>query len=177
MDIVSRLEYFLKKSGLSNSAFADACDIPRPTLTQLLKRRNKKVSDEIIAKIHSTYPNLSVMWLLFGDEPMFVGQNSGAQKVVKDTPDTPQNLFSQQPYESPKRETEINFLGETDAPQTPQNSDKNVADLAGDFLSAIKNSASQATMTGANLPANARKVVSIYVFYSDKSFDVFTPSR
>jgi predicted XRE-type DNA-binding protein len=45
MDIISRLKLFLEQNGISNSQFADTCGIPRPTLSQLLNGRNKKVSD------------------------------------------------------------------------------------------------------------------------------------
>ena len=72
MDIVSRLKFFLSHNGISNSTFADTCDIPRPTLSQLLNGRNKKVSDELITKIHNAYPALNIMWLMFGDGDMFV---------------------------------------------------------------------------------------------------------
>ena len=79
MDIVSRLKKFLQDNNISNSQFADTCNIPRPTLSQLLNGRNKKVSDELIAKIHQTYPALNVMWLMFGDGEMFVpNANSSA---------------------------------------------------------------------------------------------------
>ena len=33
---------------LTNSQFADKCRIPRPTLSQILNGRNKKISEEII---------------------------------------------------------------------------------------------------------------------------------
>ena len=64
MDIVSRLKIFLNSKGISNSVFADSCEIPRPTLSQLLTGRNKKVSDEIIKKIHQTYPSLCGLCLV-----------------------------------------------------------------------------------------------------------------
>ena len=67
MDIVSRLKVFLKQNGIANSQFADTCEIPRATLSQLLNGRNKKVSDEIITKIHTAYPSLNILWLMFGD--------------------------------------------------------------------------------------------------------------
>ena len=70
MDIVTRLKMFLDQTGISNSQFADTCEIPRPTLSQLLNGRNKKVSDEVIGKIHRAYPTLNVMWLMFGDGEM-----------------------------------------------------------------------------------------------------------
>lgn len=62
--------------------FADACKIPRPTMSQLLNGRNKKVSDELIRKFHTEFPELNVMWLLFGEGDMLKGENgetSGAQ--------------------------------------------------------------------------------------------------
>lgn len=71
MDIISRLKLFLDQCGISNSQFADTCEIPRPTITQLLKGRNKKVSDEVISKIHAAYPTLNIMWLMFGDGEIF----------------------------------------------------------------------------------------------------------
>ena len=82
MDLVSRLKLFLNQNGISNSQFADTCGIPRPTLSQLLNGRNKKVSDEIIAKIHASYPSLSIMWLMFGDGDMFV-PNANTEIVSK----------------------------------------------------------------------------------------------
>ncbi|WP_289634555.1 helix-turn-helix transcriptional regulator, partial [uncultured Duncaniella sp.] len=66
MDLVSRLKQYLNTRGISITQFADECDIPRPSASQLLAGRNKKVSDEIIGKIHYTYPELSVSWLMFG---------------------------------------------------------------------------------------------------------------
>ena len=51
MDIVSRLKFFLEKEHISNSVFADNCKIARPTLSQLLTGRNKKVSDEQVAEV------------------------------------------------------------------------------------------------------------------------------
>ena len=79
MDIVSRLKKFLEHAGISNSQFADTCVIPRPTLSQLLNGRNKKVSDEVIAKIHRAYPTLNIMWLLFGDGEMIMGGDDADQ--------------------------------------------------------------------------------------------------
>ena len=76
MDIISRLKLFLEQNGISNSQFADTCEIPRPTLSQLLNGRNKKVSDEVISKIHIAYPALNIMWLMFGDGEMFVENDS-----------------------------------------------------------------------------------------------------
>lgn len=64
MDIVNRLKLFMDSESIGSTQFADACKIPRPTLSQILSGRNKKISDEVISKIHEAYPRLSVLWLL-----------------------------------------------------------------------------------------------------------------
>lgn len=78
MDIVERLNLILDKLEITKSQFADSCSIPRPTASQILSGRNKKISDEIIAKIHEVYPQVSVMWLMFGEGDMLV-ETTGAK--------------------------------------------------------------------------------------------------
>lgn len=75
MDLVSRLKTFLDSRQISVTQFADECCIPRPTGSQLLAGRNKKVSDEIICKIHNAYPELNVAWLMFGEGDMVSNAN------------------------------------------------------------------------------------------------------
>lgn len=69
-NIAIRLKVFIDSCGLSHSQFADKCGIPRPTLSQVLSGRNKKISDVIIGQIHRTFPELSVVWLLFAEGSM-----------------------------------------------------------------------------------------------------------
>ena len=75
MDVVSRLKYFMDSSGLTISQFADTCNIPRPTMSQLISGRNKRISNEIFDKIHNGFPNLSILWLMFGEGQMLVYEN------------------------------------------------------------------------------------------------------
>ena len=70
MDIVNRLKLFMDINKIAISQFADTCNIPRPTMSQILNGRNKKISDELISKIHIAYPHLSVLWLMFGEGDM-----------------------------------------------------------------------------------------------------------
>lgn len=76
MDLVSRLKQYLDSRQISVTQFADVCGIPRPTASQLLAGRNKKVSDEIINKIHNFYPDLSILWLMFGEGEMTANANN-----------------------------------------------------------------------------------------------------
>ncbi|MDE6431546.1 MAG: helix-turn-helix transcriptional regulator [Duncaniella sp.] len=75
MDLVSRLKRYLDSRQISVTQFADECAIPRPTGSQLLAGRNKKVSDEIIGKIHGAYPELNIVWLMFGEGNMLTNAN------------------------------------------------------------------------------------------------------
>ncbi|MDE6542191.1 MAG: helix-turn-helix transcriptional regulator [Muribaculaceae bacterium] len=52
MDIASRLRQYMEAKEIASSQFADTAEIPRPTLSQLLNGRNKKISNELIGKIH-----------------------------------------------------------------------------------------------------------------------------
>lgn len=93
MDFISRLRSFMDSQSVTNSQFADTCNIPRPTLTQLLAGRNKKISNELIGKIHDAYPWLNVMWLMFGEGPMV---NSDSTQTSE--PQKPQNQPSHESY-------------------------------------------------------------------------------
>ena len=76
MDFVNRLKFFMENGNITISQFADTCRIPRPTMSQILNGRNKKVSDELISKIHAAYPELSVLWLMFGEGEMLTNANT-----------------------------------------------------------------------------------------------------
>ena len=75
MNIVSRLIQFKNSTNLTSSQFADKAGIPRPTLSQFLNGRNKRLSDDLIAKLHLAFPQLNVLWLLFGQGDMLVNEN------------------------------------------------------------------------------------------------------
>ena len=101
MNIVERLNSFLEQFGITKSQFADNCDIPRPTASQILSGRNKKISDDIISKIHNIYPELSISWLLFGEGEMFVSINSVPSSKPSEIPlflDAP-NILSKESKE------------------------------------------------------------------------------
>ena len=83
MDIVSRLKRFITYLGLPNSTFADRAHITRPTLSQILNGRNKKISNELIAKLHEAFPSLNIMWLMFGDGDMLTSEAQTATGVLQ----------------------------------------------------------------------------------------------
>lgn len=69
-NVAIRLKGFIDSQGLTHSQFSDRCGIPRPSLSQIISGRNKKVSDVIVSQIHKAFPQLSILWLLFGEGSM-----------------------------------------------------------------------------------------------------------
>lgn len=67
-----RLKLFMDAVGLTSSQLADRCGIPRPSMSSILSGRNKKISDTLIGQIHSVFPQLSVLWLMFNEGEMFL---------------------------------------------------------------------------------------------------------
>ncbi len=187
MDIVSRLKHFLETNGITNSLFADTCGIARPTLSQLLNGRNRRVSDEILAKIHKAYPTLNIMWLMFGDGDMIgpnanTGNGGGASSTGAD--------FAAQAgadgaIEEPNSRAMQSIMFDDADP------DPVAADVPqGEVQPPVRDAAPAASLSaalqdlarrGGQMPrpaapvADGRRIVSIMVFYSDNSFETFTP--
>lgn len=91
--LATRLKLFMDTSGLTSSQFADMCGIPRPSLSQILSGRNKKVSDLLIGQIHRAFPDLSITWLLFGEGKVRVSANESSASDSS-TINTDSTLFS-----------------------------------------------------------------------------------
>lgn len=191
-NIAFRLKVFIDSLGLTNSQFADTCGMPRPSLSQLLSGRNKKISDVIVGHIHRAFPQLSVLWLLFGEGEMLktdysnsvTNSNESGSAVHSTRTDDNRdsnigqsdifesNLFSQnEEYFNPRadvnKETNLTTL----------NSGKNASN-------ALKNPCVESDLKAAELirqidkmRKNPRKVVQITVYYDDSTFETFVPNK
>lgn len=158
MSIVNRIKTFLAVNGIANSIFADKCDIPRPSVSQLLNGRNKKVSDDVLTKIHIAYPELSMMWLMFGEGEMCaeIGQNltnEGNAQLDENS------LFS--------NETNVSIVNE--------NTSDEVNPVAEVLQSLSKNLVKK--QDGGVMCNVGKSIVNVMVFYSDSSFDSFVPNK
>lgn len=85
MDIIARLNEFVCQHKLSSSQFADLLGIPRPSASQILSGRNKKISNEFLGKLHNAFPDLDLMWLMFGEA-----------QTTSSSPVTPHNEHTEQ---------------------------------------------------------------------------------
>ncbi len=182
MDIPSRIKIFLDTLGIPNSQFADTCGIPRPSLSQLLNGRNKKVSDEVIGKIHEAYPKLSVLWLMFGEGDMTTDGNIEISEAQND-----ENTELDQEESSDEQDfipslSSIFDIGKVD--QSKSQAEKTAYIRSAQDETEQKKHPSPARQLNADehhpssLSLNldsGRRVVSIMVLYSDKSFETFVP--
>lgn len=192
MDIVSRIKKFMNSQHVASSQFADNCGIPRPTISQILNGRNKKISDELISKIHNAYPELSVLWLMFGEGSMTTNANIEISEAQKDliplfdneqTPD--HELFSGGKIDFndvDKIQSEKNFDmfdGFSRHNKGENNSDA-ISDqtLRANEISEIdkKQNSERISQIISNSTSQYKKITSIVVFYDDSTFQTFTPS-
>ena len=177
MDIVSRLKMFLEQAGISNSQFADTCDIPRPTLSQLLNGRNKKVSDEVIGKIHRAYPTLNVMWLMFGDGEMLL--NGSDPMSASDDLNGGVRHHNNESRIEDNGQRAISF--DEDEPMgyrsnTPKAQQRASNPTSIETLQNIMRNVVGRTSKRATTGDNERRVVNIFVFYNDGRFEQFEPA-
>ncbi len=126
MDLVSRLKQYLDARQISVTQFADECSIPRPTGSQLLAGRNKKVSEERIGKIHLAYPDLSIVWLMFGEGDMETNAN------IKTSEPQNQDIFAHQPIEKDDSQ-EFTSASDFANPTSENVSEKNSTITPADF--------------------------------------------
>lgn len=182
MDIVSRLKTFISHLNTPVTQFADNCSIPRPTLSQLLNGRNKKVSDELIGKIHEAYPELSVLWLMFGEGDMLHKKNietSGSeQKDIFDFQDSQipdsERLTPSIDFGDDRRDISSENLSNTNRIVSEQNIDDSETEITiQESIPTPESTASNPTISFQ--PNQTKKIVNIIVYYNDNSFESFVP--
>lgn len=174
-NVASRLKLFLEREGISSSQFADSCQIPRPSLSQFLTGRNKKISDVFVGQIHNHYPSLNILWLLFGEGEM----------ISKDgQADHPASIFD---FDDRRNEVDdklsfkdsINPIQWADdnkfSKETPLSNTTNVGKQS-DFKT--DNSSLEILKLKDELDKIKkfpRKVVQITIYYDDSTFETFYP--
>ena len=185
-NVAIRLKGFIYSMGLTYSQFADECGIPRPSLSQLLSGRNKKISDVLVGQIHKAYPELSVLWLLFGDGPMISEslQHSSASSTPGDDSAAPSNDFNgnSSRFGSNNENDNLKISGNLSDIENNENVRAlNMGDSEGQMadnrlveaLSSIKDLQLQIE----EFKKSARKVTQITVYYDDSTFETFVPFK
>ena len=159
--VASRLKSLIEALELSDSQFADRCSISRPTLSLLLSGKNKKVSDVMLSQIHNAFPQVSILWLLFGEGEKFKQEKSEESKAEKTT----ENFIF--PDTNKEKDEQLNLV--------------NVNQLENIIQNVVNKSFESSFQTFENIvlkPSNIsspRKVSKITVYYDDSTFETFVP--
>lgn len=184
-----RLKHFMEFAGLSNSQFADSCGIPRPTLSQLLSGRNKKLSDQIIRPIHEKFPELSIVWLMFGEGDMLTDDSSVSKtdsekekKSLKD-PMKPHNSNTSTPLNESNGEARttpyFNELSDNEYDSLRGGEPITYPNLSHDALANNTFHYQEELISRNHRHPESnkilRKVKSIVVYYTDNTYETFSP--
>ena len=173
-DIVSRLKAYMVHIGLPSTQFADFAGIPRPTISQIINGRNKKISNELIAKLHAAFPTLNILWLMFGDGDMEVKTNMKTSEPKKSPISNETNLETIENEEYTKPLDGLfndNF----------QLRNSNIDEFAEENISGeVRSISTEPPYPPSNTSLrqdSPRKIRYIMVYYNDNTFEVLTPDK
>lgn len=166
-NVAIRLKGFIEQSGLTYSQFADRCGIPRPSLSQIISGRNKKISDVLVGQIHQAFPELSVLWLLFGEGSMIVNNESCSESCQNDTEITNENSKNATVSTVASEYPILDGLETGLKPAQPR------------VINQVRTDERMAAIEAEidKLRRNPRKVVQITVYYDDSTFETFYPAK
>ncbi len=173
---VERLQQFMDYIGMSNSQFADKAGIPRPTLSQLLHGRNKSINDVLLRKLNEAFPQLNIVWLLFGRGDMLTDANNETSEAKKAdfSGNNGEYVVENQSIASEEnsiKQSEFSFGNREDSSSSMN------FDMPNIEASTIFASAASMNRNNAEGEMNdGKKIQLIIVVYSDNSLQTFTPS-
>lgn len=173
-NIAFRLKFLIEELGISSSQFADKCDIARPTLSQLLTGRNKKISNLIIEQIHAAYPELSILWLLFGEGEMWT---SPIERKPGDREASDEDM-TQIESENPRENLEFPSSGHDTQREGKENglkSNENNIKISNIEQFDTNQKSSENADKVEILRGKTRKVVQVTIYYDDSTFQTFYP--
>lgn len=182
-NVAIRLKLVIDALGMTSSGFADRCGISRATLSQLLTGRNKKISDQILSQIHSAYPDVSIMWILFGEGSLFNDisdgtkiQNEGDSLINEgaDVNSADQDLFSDsEDIEFSSSDKQIYNHGNLNG----VNLDTSMAQNSNNEEICLLKKRIEILDEIIKKQENRRRVTHITVYYDDFTFESFFPPK
>lgn len=82
--INDRIAYLISDLKISSNKFADSIGVAHSTIHNIVKARKSEPSYSIIQKISSSYPTLSLTWLISGDGVMWKSDGGESSKADLD---------------------------------------------------------------------------------------------
>ncbi|MDE5850286.1 MAG: hypothetical protein K2H38_09110 [Muribaculaceae bacterium] len=171
-NFASRLKLFIDSINVPTTQVADLCDIPRPSFSQLLSGRNQKVSDVLIRKIHKAFPDLSVMWLMFGEGSMLSSELKASEKTQA-AEEIKQPGNGSEDSESRMNGRQVPEFSNVNGLTAPQN-------IPNDYIiQQLEENKKilELQLQIEKMQKNPRRVTHITVFYDDLTYDTFVPEK
>ena len=150
MTIIDRLKLILERVNLTPGNFADKIGVAPATISHILSGRNKYPSAEVMLRLHETFPDIDLNWLLTGEGTL-----------VKDDPDSmfTGSLFGDNLLNATKSTTESENRKENSL-ETKKNTDNPI--VKQEIIYKEK---------------PARKIAEIRIFFDDGTYETFTPNK
>ena len=173
--VAGRIKQFIDHLGITITQFADNTGIQRSSMSQILGGRNQKISIATIGKIHSTYPELSIYWLLYGHEPMLI--STGRDGVAEGEEGLSRLSIGATPFMSLfDNESTKNPASDANARKYPTENESN----QGYSNHEEPGNEDLKIDSGTNIDSRItseknRRIVKIMIFYSDNTFESFSP--
>ena len=171
-NFATRLKLFIDSIKIPTTRVADLCDIPRPSFSQLLSGRNQKVSDVLIQKIHKAFPDLSVIWLMFGEGSMLNSENKSTEGGNEEEPSKPSEMHSEIPETRINGQLPPGYSNVNSLTQTQNAPNNNIIQQLEENKKIL-----ELQLQIEKLKANPRRVTKITVFYDDLTYESFVPEK
>jgi len=166
-----RITQFLSSEGISPAEFADKIGVQRSSVSHVLNGRNYP-SASFIQKMLGSYNTLNPRWLLLGE---------GMMSDVKSTSAKPPTLFQFPAEPEALKQTQESVKSE--APPTKEVSNQlsdNLTDkpsLATDSNRPAELNLAQTMSDLVSASVDNKEVERIVLFFKDKTFTAYTPSK
>jgi len=158
-----RINQFLQSEHLSPAEFADQIGVQRSSVSHVLNGRNNP-SASFIQKMIAAFPGLNTRWLLLGEGDMTERQNRPNKDLFAETRDAePANRLSPEPPVQQKPERMETVPKQTNEPALVQSEEQ-----------ATYMSKKEVENIWDDGPGEIERIV---VFYSDKTFKAYKPSK
>ncbi len=161
-----RITEFLVKENISPAEFADKIGVQRSSVSHVLNGRNYPGAS-FIQKMLSIYKGLNPRWLLLGEGMMMETNNSGKEPSLFSFP------FSEDREENRKSLLKSLTSKSNDESTSPEGNEKLTETKP---LPTTKETKQELNDVISNIADN-KDIDRIVLFYKDKTFSVYTPSK
>lgn len=160
-----RIIQIMRSAGLSNADFAEKIGISTSSLSHIFSGRNNPSLD-MVKRLHKSFPDISLNWIMYGEGEMYSTGNSGNDKKQENHEFTQGNLWNETDAESH---------------ENPQNTDNGAFYL--DFRNEKPSEEGNQTIQKPvkeeirYIEKPAPKISEIRIFYDNGTFEVFKPEN